>query len=254
MKSALLSATAAAIVLAFAGAGPAHAVSSLTLTTYTMAVNNPDVEHGIDGGVVTGLVNSTLTGGLPTVSAFGKIYGGPSGPITDVNFLGQLQWWTPGLYTSGPTSVSTVPLPYDSGSGFFPIVGVITAPNNGAPYGYMSATLAGSFSIPTPGSITINLGSDDDAWVFIDGVLQVDNGGVHADLVAPTTTDALSAGSHSIDVFFADRHTVEAQLTFNADVTFTPVPEPMTLAIMGTGLLGLGLIRRRRTQDRFGRG
>lgn len=111
----------------------------------------------------------------------------------------------------------------------------------------MSATLEGSFSIPTPGSITINLGSDDDAWVFIDGNLVVDNGGVHAFVVSPSTTDPLSAGTHTIDVFFADRHTVQSQLSFDADVTFTPVPEPMTLAVLGTGLLGLGLIRRKRT-------
>ncbi len=109
----------------------------------------------------------------------------------------------------------------------------------------MSATLEGSFSIPTPGSVTINLGSDDDAWMFIDNNLVIANGGVHADIVAPTTTAPLSAGTHTIDVFFADRHTVQARLDFNADVTFTPVPEPMALAVLGSGLLGLGFVRRR---------
>jgi len=33
-----------------------------------------------------------------------------------------------------------------------------------------------------------------------------------------------------------------AELQFNA----SPVPEPMTFAVLGTGLLGLGLLRRRR--------
>src|SRR5690348_9303746 len=66
-----------------AEAGP---VSSLTASFYTLAPNHPDVEHGIDGLAVTGLVNSTLSaGGLPTVSAMGAAFGGASGPITDVN-------------------------------------------------------------------------------------------------------------------------------------------------------------------------
>ena len=69
MKSLLLSSVSAVVGLALLGSAPAHAVSSLTLTTYTLSTSNPDVEHGIDGAVVTGLVNSTLTGGLPTVSA-----------------------------------------------------------------------------------------------------------------------------------------------------------------------------------------
>ena len=140
-------------------------MSSLTASFYTLAPNHPDVEHGIDGGAVTGLVNATLSsGGLPTVSVFGADYSGPSGPITDVNGAGELQWWTAHGGIVSFASSSTVTLPFSQH--LFPPP---TFSFNGPPVGYTSARLDGSFNLPSAGSITINLGSDDDGWVFVDG-------------------------------------------------------------------------------------
>jgi hypothetical protein len=54
-------------------------------------------------------------------------------------------------------------------------------------------------------------------------------------------------GSNTVEVFFADRHTVQAALTFDADVTLTPsVPEASTWAMMLTGFAGLGFAALRR--------
>jgi hypothetical protein len=55
-------------------------------------------------------------------------------------------------------------------------------------------------------------------------------------------TTGLDVGVNTVDIFFADRHTVGSELAFDADVTITPttaVPEPSSLEML---LAGLGLI------------
>ena len=100
--------------------------------------------------------------------------------------------------------------------------------------------LSGTFDAPAGGSVTFTLGSDDDAWVFLNGKLVVDwrHPGGHA---PPTTISDLVAGTNTVEVFFADRHTVQAALTFDADVTLSPsVPEASTWAMMLIGFAGVG--------------
>jgi fibro-slime domain-containing protein len=232
---------AAAVALAgMAGAPAAYAAGSVSASYFTLTSSNPDTGGAITG-VEPGLVKSTLgPDGLPVEST--------AGTFGNVNGLGELLWWTPqpGLVLAGTSFPypATVSLPFNIPMNFFP-----DGPggSNGGDIGFTSAILSGTFITPTGGSVTFTLGSDDDAWVFLNGKLVVDNGGVHADQPAPTTISDLLPGSNTVEVFFADRHTVQAALTFDADVTLNPsVPEASTWAMMLTGFAGIGFAAFRR--------
>jgi fibro-slime domain-containing protein len=242
-------------------ADPASAQSiagTLQANYFEVPVSDPDFTGQADFNTITGLVQNTLgPDGLPVVSAIGKTYSGPSGPITDVNSLGELNWWTPGARVDQGVSftelfdtsaVTTIPLSFTN---FFP-----TALGNDSTY-FRTAEWTGDFTLASPATATFFLGSDDDAWLYVDGKLTVDNGGIKPDTVAPTVTSTLPSGTHTFALFYADRRGSNAQIDFSASVALSAIgpssiaPEPSDLALLAFGLLPLGyaIRRRRRISD-----
>ncbi|MCB9802642.1 hypothetical protein H6761_01305 [Candidatus Nomurabacteria bacterium] len=82
-------------------------------------------------------------------------------------------------------------------------------------------------SAPSDGDYAYALASDDDSWVLVDGIVVVNNSGTHASFTK-TGDIFLSAGDNVVELYFAERHTVDSGFMFSFDdsnLIITPLPE-----------------------------
>jgi fibro-slime domain-containing protein len=249
-KAALLVGCVAVASFAITSAASA---SSLSATYYVITENAPDVSAFIGG---PGLLAPTLgPDGLPMVNSSGaSVY-------QMVNSNNELEWWTPttGTGTSGAWSVSSfttnpflptsITLPY-SNSCMYSNTSASSCGND--LNDYLTAEYQGTFTTSAPTTFTFNACSDDDEYVYIDDQLVVDNGGVHGvSCVSNISITVATAGSHTLDVFYADRDQSGAALELDfSSLTINPpptsaTPEPGTISLISLGVLGLvGKIRK----------
>jgi len=208
-------------------------ISGFTGNYYAFPIPHPDlwINSGSNQpayGIVKGLVNDTLTSAnsyLPTLT--------PSGQLK----INQFDWWSgKPIFSRDDGNLTGIPT-----TSFFPVRGAGNpAPPTGVTLlptiptgtvvnnktgdecnldynGYTAVHWTATLTVTNAGTFGFNIDSDDDAWLFVNHQLVVDDGWIH-DFASGTAsgTITLQPGTYTIDIFYADRCTVDAGFSFSA--------------------------------------
>jgi hypothetical protein len=224
----------------WAYAGPTPVTATLSATYFQVPDgSDPDFNTSSTPNVAPG--SALGPDGLPVATS-------PFG-VNDLGPDNQITWWSPALNSNvAETGTGTITLPYSSN---------MFAPNSTGSNDesfFETAFFKGNFTLSAPGTVTFSLGSDDDSFIYVDGVLIGQNPGVHSVTNVSFTSGVLPAGPNTIEVFYADRQNVAASLSLSLETTgviITPgTPEPSTWAMMLIGFAGLGFAGYRASRKR----
>lgn len=184
-----------------------------------------------DAGDSAGSSAGSSPGGITSAESFNQWYTDVPGANISKPLILKLHLQEDGSYVFDDKDDDL----YDALGGFFPVEGELFGNPGGSPDRNFHFTfeLHTEFRYDEQANQVFKFTGDDDVWVFIDGKLVIDLGGVHAAESQYVDLDRLGLShgeTYSLSFFFAERHRTQSNFRIQTNLNLTSVDPPAVSA------------------------